>query len=187
MDQGIAGVIAGIAGLLGAGIGGLATAYGARLGAQKTIEAVQTQVDRQSAAEHRHWVREQRKQVYSSILEGHAALLAACEDRTNRLEDCYPLSDELITDDRDEIARFGATVAKAHLWGPDEIVSMADELFHAAVDRFVSQVEWSAAIQSGVQTAMQERWQAFRGMAQRETEARVAFVRAAHAALAAPA
>ncbi|MFF7748784.1 hypothetical protein ACFZCP_05915 [Streptomyces sp. NPDC007971] len=187
MDQGIAGVIAGIAGLVGAGIGGLATAYGARIGAEKTIEAAQTQVDRQSAAEHTHWVREQRKEVYSAVVEGHVAILTTSQSLRELMDDGSALSAEQMASAKDGLAAFGCTIARTQLWGPDEVVRLAGALAYAAAHRFAKQVDWSAAIRRGDHGAIQERRQEFLHLAERETEARMTLVAATRGTLGTPA
>ncbi|MGW5047173.1 hypothetical protein [Streptomyces griseoluteus] len=128
MDQGIAGLLAGIAGLVGAGIGGLATAYGARVGATKTLEAAQTQARQQSVAEHRHWVRDRR----STVCTGVSDSLRTYTEVAHRylaevLEGQLPL-------DADTTALQAATnqltysAGQADLWGPDEVASKAQQV-----------------------------------------------------------
>ncbi|WP_158933502.1 hypothetical protein [Streptomyces sp. NRRL S-1868] len=72
MDQGVAALIAGLAGMAGALGGAVAGAIGAvrgaRVGAEKTAEATRQQVRDQAKAEHGHWLRQQRQAAYSAFI-----------------------------------------------------------------------------------------------------------------------
>ncbi|WP_128146072.1 MULTISPECIES: hypothetical protein [unclassified Streptomyces] len=149
MDQGVAGVIAGIAGLVGAGVGGLATAYGARIGAQKTLEAAQTQVERQATAEHAHWVREQRRQVYSAVVELEAAHTIAINGYQVQLERGDTPTTEQLHGLEDRYNRIAEVIACAHLWGPYELATKATLLRSAIAEEISSLVDWCLAIDEG--------------------------------------
>lgn len=149
MDQGVAGVIAGIAGLVGAGVGGLATAYGARIGAQKTLEAAQTQVERQATAEHAHWVREQRRQVYSAVVELEAAHTIAINGYQVQLERGAAPTTEQLHGLEDRYNRIAEVIACAHLWGPYELATKATLLRSALAEEISSLVDWCLAIDEG--------------------------------------
>jgi hypothetical protein len=68
MDQGLAAVWAGAAGLVGAGIGGGFALWGAVIGGRKTVEAAERQEQRAAAAEHQHWLRQERFTAYNTIM-----------------------------------------------------------------------------------------------------------------------
>src|SRR5690349_8302162 len=68
MDQGLAAVWAGIAGLAGAGIGGGAAVWGAAIGGKKTVEAAVQAEQRAAAAEHQHWQRQARYDAYRAVM-----------------------------------------------------------------------------------------------------------------------
>jgi hypothetical protein len=72
MDQGLAAVWAGVAGLAGAGVGGCFAVWGTVIGGRKAVEAAQEQETRAARAEHQHWQRQQR-------FESYQALMAAAE------------------------------------------------------------------------------------------------------------
>jgi hypothetical protein len=183
MDQGIAGVMAGVAGLLGAGIGGLATAYGARVGAQKTIEAAQTQVDRQSAFEHSHWVREQRRQVYSQLIELHATYQIAMVTTGVALDSGRPLSDEDRGRLHGQFQEFVEVVARADLWGPGEIVEKAHVWHRTVGERWTALLSWSRAIREGRTEDIQRFSDEFEVATAADGRARSAFIQAAVNAL----
>ncbi|MFF9329443.1 hypothetical protein ACF1AY_32585 [Streptomyces sp. NPDC014776] len=146
MDQGVAAVIAGVAGLVGAGFGGLATAYGARVGAQKTIEAARAQVVHQSVAEHAHWVRDQRRQVYSDLAKQHAAFTIASLDSKITLVKGHPLPDDMRDRLRGYVKALGELHALAPLWGPDDVVLKATKLSVTAGRKLDALSAWSAAV-----------------------------------------
>ncbi|MFE3585312.1 hypothetical protein [Streptomyces vinaceus] len=155
MDQGMAAVAAGIVGLLGAGIGGLATAYGARVGAQQTVEAARTQVDRQAAAEHLHWVREQRRQTYSDIMEADLVLTMTLQDCTSDLLRRSGLPGETVDRMQRELMILATTVTRAGMWGPDDLVTKAQDLIRSRGEDVGYTMAWSCAIASGIETAIQ--------------------------------
>lgn len=68
MDQGLAAVWAGVAGLVGAGIGGAAAVWGAAIGGRRTVEAAERQAQRTATAEHQHWLRQQRHDAYRALV-----------------------------------------------------------------------------------------------------------------------
>jgi hypothetical protein len=142
MDQGIAGVIAGIAGLVGAGVGGLATAYGARIGAQKTIEAAQTQVAHQSAAEHRHWVRDQRREACATFLDRFGAFAMVAVDCASAVEHGRRLDEEHSRQLIDLTRQLIVANAQLQLWGPAPLTACAHELTSAASAFFYHLAEW---------------------------------------------
>ncbi|MFJ7180999.1 hypothetical protein ACIQXA_32420 [Streptomyces massasporeus] len=184
MDQGIAGVIAGAAGLIGAGIGGLATAYGARIGAQKTIEAAQTQVDRQSAAEHLHWVRDQRRQVYSQVVELHATYMLATIACAVTLGSGQHMSDEELRSVRGQYIKLVEVSARSDLWGPGEVVEKVNRLHHAAGTKYTALLDWSRAIKEGRAEDVARHSDEFEIASSTDRDARNAFVSAVHDALA---
>ncbi|MEU4893507.1 hypothetical protein AB0B12_35405 [Streptomyces sp. NPDC044780] len=184
MDQGIAAVAAGIAGLLGAGIGGLAAAYGARIGAQNTIEAARTQVDRQATAEHLHWIREQRRQAYSAIMEAHLAVSMTIDDCHTQLIDGSALPDDTISHAKGQLMNLATTVARANLWGPDDLVNKARELISAEGEAIGMMIAWSMAVETDDQDLIQAVRQGLPEI--RSSTLQHAFVTAVRQELAAP-
>ncbi|WP_030580432.1 hypothetical protein [Streptomyces globisporus] len=79
MDQGIAALIAAAFGFLGTGVGGAAAVWGAKVGAERSAEAVRQQVQDQAAVEHAHWLRQQRLEAYEQFedLYGEISRLVA--------------------------------------------------------------------------------------------------------------
>lgn len=184
MDQGIAGVVAGIAGLVGAGIGGLATAYGARVGAQKTIEAAQAQVSHQSAAEHTHWVREQRTQLCSELARRHASFAFELYKNGAGLTAGQQLSRDVREDlmaRHLEIAEIAWTL---QLWGPTGL-SLATSTLSATGSRVLtSAISWSEAVRAeGDIPACAQSYQAARDA---DAAARSSFTREARKLLSLP-
>jgi len=71
MDQGIAAVLAGVAGLIGAGIGGIAAVLGARIGAETVARATSLEVRDQATVDHEHWLRGERLEAYKELLAAY--------------------------------------------------------------------------------------------------------------------
>lgn len=69
MDQGVAAVWAGIAGLAGAGIGGGLAAWGSWIGGRKTVEAAERAEERAAKTGHQQWQRERRYDAYRAFME----------------------------------------------------------------------------------------------------------------------
>lgn len=74
MDQGIAALIAAGFGLVGAGVGGLAAVWGAKVGAERSAQATRQQVQDQAVAEHDHWLRQQRLEAYQNFQDTYGEL-----------------------------------------------------------------------------------------------------------------
>jgi hypothetical protein len=186
MDQGVAAALVGVAGLVGAAIGGLATAYGARIGAQKCIEAVGLQVQQQSAAEHAHWVREQRRQAATAFIDGFVAFAAAYA----RCSTSICAHAELTDDQARELSQTGndLTIARGHLelWGPESVVRAADVL-NATVDVARNWInEWDEVYQSGDSEEINTHASRATELANTLGQVRKGFVRAAREALSTP-
>lgn len=151
MDQGLAAALAGVAGLIGAGIGGIATAYGARVGADKTIEAVQTQVHGQSTAEHAHWVREQRRQLCSDITDAYASFMEASAICSTWIRMGEAASREALDwISHSEVALINHC-ARTQLWGPDELEDAALTLLTTARSLSKSASDWRRVVETGEQ------------------------------------
>lgn len=155
MDQGIAAAFAGVVGLIGAGIGGLATAYGARIGANKTIEAAQTQVMHQSAAEHTHWVREQRRQICNDVMEAWTPLIEASVICTVRIRRGVSVPDDAVGALDSSFVNLSHRGARSQLWGPDELVNAIQDLVTAARSVADSARRWPQVLDGREQAAIQ--------------------------------
>ncbi|MFF9808639.1 hypothetical protein ACF1G5_26600 [Streptomyces coeruleorubidus] len=142
MDQGVAAAFAGVAGLVGAVVGGFVTAYGARVGAQKSLEAVSLQVQHQSAAEHNKWVRDQRRQAYTLLLEAYLQYgksVAACGRFIEKHAEVPTEVMKKCSDDTDALV---AVSGHVDLWGPQELTTSAETLTGAAHDLLLVVEEW---------------------------------------------
>ncbi|MFH9988447.1 hypothetical protein [Streptomyces luteogriseus] len=183
MDQGIAGVIAGIAGLVGAGVGGLATAYGARIGAQKTLEAAHAQVERQSTAEHLHWMRDHRRQAYDDVMASYASFLAVMANLVGELLQGRPLPSDGRQRLREHFLALVETSARVDLWGPREAQAHAQALREAAVDVNTALTGWSHALREDRTSDASRCAEDFEAASRAFNEARAALVHAAVQAL----
>lgn len=132
MDQGLAGVVAGIVGtggaVVGAAVGAIAGVRGARIGGVKAVEAALVQVERQAAVEHLQWVREQRQQACAKLLDAHSA----AEDALKRAAAVIRRGGSFPDAERDELTNHIFTLqsctSQLALWGPDEAVRLAQLL-----------------------------------------------------------
>ncbi|MFJ6433896.1 hypothetical protein [Streptomyces sp. NPDC091416] len=129
MDQGVAALVAGIVGMVGAlggaVAGGVAAVRGARIGAEKTGEATRQAVQDQAAAEHGHWLREQRRDAYASFITATQAVTDASKAVTSM--------------QHDELIAFNASVqdlikisSLIKLMGPEDAISAAERVIGAA-------------------------------------------------------
>ncbi|MFJ5728339.1 hypothetical protein [Streptomyces paradoxus] len=75
MDQGIAALIAAGFGLVGAVVGGIAAVWGVKVGAERSAQATRQQVQDQAAAEHDHWLRQQRLEAYQNFQDTYGELV----------------------------------------------------------------------------------------------------------------
>ncbi|MGX5214852.1 hypothetical protein ACWKT3_40290 [Streptomyces violaceus] len=184
MDQGIAAVVAGIAGIVGAGIGGFATAYGARIGAQKSMEAVQIQVQRQSAAEHEHWVRDHRRQVCTEITDAYAQCVPAVTQCFQQMDDQDAVSPELMDSLGNAVDDLITIRGHVQLWGPRELEDAAFQLT-TALNELREKIElWPSIHTTWDDSAMAQHRDACGEQADRVTEARRSFLNAAYQTLA---
>ncbi|MDO0935215.1 hypothetical protein QQY66_27405 [Streptomyces sp. DG2A-72] len=121
MDQGLAAFLAGMAALLGALIGGGFTAWGARIGGEKTVEAARQQVKDQAHVESKRWLLQARHDAYRVIL-------GATESYMNALIMPTPEAEA-------EVAKqlFHSAKLRVELVGPDTVRSAVGELSFAFV------------------------------------------------------
>ncbi|MEV1061762.1 hypothetical protein [Streptomyces sp. NPDC050263] len=187
MDQGIAAVLAGVAGLAGAGIGGLATAYGARIGAQKSMEAVQVQVRKQSEAEHLHWAREQRRQTCIALTDTFGLFARSVVSCNAFIYDRRPLPLEEI--DRITAEAQSLVIQRGHveLWGPLPLTEAATALTDAAEELRRSTQQWPAVLDRNHQSEMTRYIREHRSRVRPLKDLRVRFTSVAHRILTEPA
>lgn len=131
MDQGIAALIAGIAGTAGALGGAVAGAIGAvrgaRAGAETTAEATRQQVRDQAAVEHSHWLRQQRQAAYSAFIAASQVAQRAAE---------AAMRDAPGLPGRDEIQALGEAIetlshvsSQVSVLGPENMIAMSGQVF----------------------------------------------------------
>ncbi|WP_158727313.1 hypothetical protein [Streptomyces sp. NRRL S-31] len=149
MDQGVAAVVAGLAGTMGALAGAMAGVRGARLGALKAVEAARLQVEDQAQAEHRHWVREQRRQAYTRTSHLYVEVLhnlRACADALSQGQRDLAAERQALTNRA--VIDLQIAVFDLRLWGPPEIVAVAKDLRRSANRAFDVLVRWRDAVAS---------------------------------------
>ncbi|MGW0828771.1 hypothetical protein [Streptomyces sp. NPDC002845] len=148
MDEGIAALLAGMAALLGALIGGGFTARAARIGGEKTVEAARQQVKDQAHVESKRWLLQARYDTYQVIL-------GAIESYMNAL--ILPTSEEEAEAAKQ---RFHSAKLRVDLVGPDTVRSAVGELSFSfvVVQRLVYE---GRAIESWMVERLGERHAAF--------------------------
>ncbi|MFF3581672.1 hypothetical protein [Streptomyces mirabilis] len=154
MDQGIAAALAGVAGLVGAGIGGLATAYGARVGAQKALESVQMQVQQQAAAEHSHWLRDHRRQACSDITVAWTQMVTPVAACLSPIREGEALHDDRLIALEPTADALANACTLTSLWGPDRLIAATSKLREASSDLAIAIARWNAIQETGDQTAI---------------------------------
>ncbi|MBW8088511.1 hypothetical protein IGW14_10805 [Streptomyces hygroscopicus subsp. hygroscopicus] len=138
MDQGIAALIAGIAGMVGAlggaVAGGVAAVRGARIGAERTAQATRQQVHDQAVAEHGHWLREQRRDAYASFITAAQAVTEASKAVTT-------MQHEQLMDFNRSIQELIKVSSLITLMGPENMISAAGRVIGAA--EYFRQAMWN--------------------------------------------
>lgn len=137
------------------------------------------QVERQATAEHLHWIREQRRQVYSDVLASHAAFQTATiiwlvevkQDRSLPSEDHLRFQGQYV-----ELAE---VTARADLWGPTTVVDEAHALRRAAGGKFSALSGWSHAIRAEQTSDIPSFSQQYEAAAEAFNETRSDFIQAA--------
>jgi hypothetical protein len=189
MDQGMAALIAGLAGTVGAlggaFIGALAAVRGARIGAERAAETARQQVQDQASVDHEHWLRQQRVEAYTAFLAGYDECTKITHQTRKKILDLSPGAG-LPQDDFEEITTAANTLRRLRqrvkLVGPAPIHTRAVELeeavwnYHADLEALAEALD-SADAETGEAYAIE--YQGMRGTA----DAHDAFVRAVGALL----
>ncbi|WP_432110291.1 hypothetical protein [Streptomyces sp. AA1529] len=136
MDQGVAALIAGAAGMVGALggsiAGGLAAIRGAKIGAMSSAEATRRQVQDQSMAEHSHWLRSKRADAYSEFLN-QARRTEQAVDRFAFKLHAGSASFEDLTDVDEEIDKLLDCGSTIELVGPEVMIYTKHHLIQKAL------------------------------------------------------
>jgi hypothetical protein len=132
MDEGVAVLIAGLAGMAGALGGAVAGAIGAvrgaRIGAEKTAETTRQQVKDQAMVEHGHWLRQQRQAAYSAFIAATQEVEAAADAAMVST----PGSQSQTKRDalREEIHKLNDASSQVTVLGPESMIEAAGRVFH---------------------------------------------------------
>ncbi|MFE5872258.1 hypothetical protein ACFQ6V_26910 [Streptomyces roseifaciens] len=160
MDEGLAALIAGGCGLLGALAATIGAVWGARQGATKALETALAQVTEQEKAEHRHWAREQRMSTLMDAVDQLATMdralgaagvkLALGNVPPTSLHEGFMTSNEV----------FVRSVFRLGVWGPDQARALGQRIHNLTRNAYESWVMWEAAMNSGTSTDIHQ--EAFR-------------------------
>ncbi|MFF9025159.1 hypothetical protein [Streptomyces eurythermus] len=159
MDQGMAALIAGLAGtagaLGGALVGGVAAVRGARIGAEKAAEAARQQVQDQALADHNHWLRQQRLEAYTTFLAAYDAHVPIADRTSRKIQDLSP-GEDLPDEDLAEMIATANAIRRERqrvkLVGPDAIHSKAMNLEETVWNYRYALVTLAEALQGAMPT-----------------------------------
>lgn len=189
MDQGIAAVLAGGFGLVGAVAGafagGIWAVRGAKIGGSKAVEAARLQIEGQAAAEQLQWVRGQRQQAYGQLLDAQSAV----EDTLARAAPGIRAGGRLSDEARDELTQRSLTLQKCTrqiaLWGPEEVIRLAHALAVSTIEatQALRQAQGGGAPTSG---GSRREWAHWDRANQEMTQAHSLFLERAGAVIRAP-
>lgn len=151
MDQGLAALIAGIAGaaggLGGAIAGGLAAARGASIGAEKTATALLRQTQDQGEIEHQHWAREQRRLACTEVMQLYSGVVVAAATMLGSLRNDVVPSEENRGALLVPSTAFPLACLQVRLWGPPELGRTSTVLGEHVRQASVALLAWSDAVE----------------------------------------
>ncbi|MEU9120757.1 hypothetical protein AB0C96_13020 [Streptomyces sp. NPDC048506] len=132
MDEGRAALYAAIIGfvaaVIGTAVGGWASWRAARHSADAALRATMEQLSGQAVNERRHWVRQERRAAYASVIDAYM----------NLTRNAALLRSGLGGDTTETYLRqaeLGVACKKLALFGPDSVEEAASELLRRADDR----------------------------------------------------
>ena len=118
----VGGLLAAVCGLLGTILGAVVAARATKAGAVKNADAVLTQGEEQTNAEHAHWLREQRLKAYDGFLESWDEFMRTMRGEQGTRE--FALTSVA--------GRTAERAGRIALLGPPEVTQAAEELANAA-------------------------------------------------------
>ncbi|WP_392959722.1 hypothetical protein [Streptomyces sp. LN245] len=127
MDQGWSALIAGLAGLAGAAIGGYFAKAGVVQGAKTPADAVARQIEGQRADELTRWIRRERRAAFGEVIRAHGELagrLAALRVAVER-ETVHDAMSEQVDEAWTALSLASSGV---HLFGPAPVWTAADRV-----------------------------------------------------------
>ncbi|MFB6568419.1 MULTISPECIES: hypothetical protein [Streptomyces] len=145
MNEMLAALLSGLAGLIGAGVGGWATWRAARHQANAAVTAALEQVNGQARNEETHWIRQERRQLYSKVTTARTEFetaLAAWEDTPE------PAHSPLYRDAENTLRRLRDACHEVATLGPDNVAQAAFKIGAAAGEVMASAIA-RAAVDAG--------------------------------------
>ncbi|MFG2136605.1 hypothetical protein [Streptomyces sp. NPDC048650] len=132
MDEGKAALYAAIIGfaaaIIGAAVGGWASWRAAKHSAGATLRATMEQLSGQAINERKHWVRQERRAAYASVIDAYMSLTRAAALLASGLGG-------ETTEPYERQAELSMACKKLALFGPDSVEEAALELLRRADDR----------------------------------------------------
>ncbi|MFJ3950270.1 hypothetical protein ACIPXV_09395 [Streptomyces libani] len=128
MDEGLAALIAALTGLIGAAVGGWVTWKAARHGADAALRATMEQLSGQAINERSHWVRQERRAAYATVIDAYMSVTMLAAAHRSGLREETPEAYE-------RLAELGMACKRLTLFGPDSVEEAASELLRRADDR----------------------------------------------------
>lgn len=139
-------LVAGLIGLIGTGIGAAATAWAAKIGATKNIEAVHGQVQDQAANEHSHWLRQQRLASYEGFLDAWDACTRKRKDLAQTMADSQ--HDALRAELRQSALHMMERARHISLLGPEEVSQAAEVISKATQENVEKEDKYGQYVES---------------------------------------
>ncbi|GAA1522288.1 hypothetical protein GCM10009730_32770 [Streptomyces albidochromogenes] len=155
MDQGWSALIAGMAGLVGAVLGGYIAKQGAVAGARATAEATARQVELQGRNELAHWIRQERRAAYGEVVRAYSVLanqLAAYRVAVGRGTALDDLSDQ-VDDARNALV---IACSSTHLFGPEAVWDAAYALRSTAQQGVLAHRAFAHHSQAGSRSGLED-------------------------------
>ncbi|MDT0479803.1 hypothetical protein [Streptomyces doebereineriae] len=152
MDEGLAALLAGAGALIGALVGAVASFRGARIGAERALEAVLAQVQQQALAEHAHWAREHRKTAWIQALDEAANAVGALEEMASRCRRGEGIPGDLVERVRNANTVLSRGAIHLNVWGPEAGAAACVTLHSKTQHQFRAVLDWARAVASSGDT-----------------------------------
>lgn len=157
MDQGLAALLSAGVGIVGAAVGGLAAARGARIGAETAARATAKQVRDQADVDHDHWLRGQRLEACRAFFVAYDEYALAASNMTRAVERDIAGSEELVGEAFGQsMTNFRNAFYQVRLVAPAAVRERALQLARGVEDHYASVMRILATDGSAMAAAQAE-------------------------------
>ncbi|MES5819063.1 hypothetical protein [Streptomyces sp. RG80] len=144
----MAALLAGAGALIGALLGAVASYRGAKIGAERALEATLAQVERQALAEHAHWAREHRRTAWIEALDAAAIAVRTIDEMAAHCRRGEGIPRELPARARDSATVLSRGAIHLSVWGPEAGADACVDLHGRIFEQFMAVLGWARAIAS---------------------------------------